>query len=97
MYLPVIEKQNKNRYSNAAVYQIASVVTRATGALLPLMPKNMKASLYGWAYEKENTIANQRLENGTYPDRTWYGLNGVDQYDLLADFVMLNGYKSGVR
>jgi len=93
----IINIKGTQQDSNAATYAIATAVSRALGAVMPLMPRRLKASLYGWAYMKENAIRDERFLTGSYPSSTWYGLNGVDQYDLVADFVMLNAYKAGVR
>jgi hypothetical protein len=93
----IINIKETQQHSNAASYAIATAVSKAVGAVMPLMPRRMKASLYEWAYIKEHAIWEQRFLTGNYPSSTWYGLNGVDQYDLVADFVMLNAYKAGVR
>jgi hypothetical protein len=84
-------------YSNPATYAVATAITKAAGTVLGLLPRAIRVSLYEWAYIKENAMRDERLITGRYPLRTWYGITGVDQYDLVADFVMLNAYKGGVR
>jgi hypothetical protein len=89
--------EETRHYSNPAAYAVATAISKAAGTVMTFMPKTTRASLYEWAYMKENAMRDERLITGRYPTRTWYGLTGVDQYDLVADFVMLNAYKAGVR
>ena len=93
----IMEKKTNSHYSNAAVYETCLGVSRVVGKMFKVMPYNLKRSIFEWAVVQEAAILQERYNTGNYPARTWWGLNGVDQYDIIADFVMFNAYEGEVR
>lgn len=72
-------------YSNRIYIPLAFVAHRLVPAVSLLLPHSLREKLYHFLATKEEAIATVRRNTGEYPARTWYGLNGVDQYDLWAD------------
>jgi hypothetical protein len=80
--LPI--KSNSD-YSNRIYIPLAFVAHRLVPAVSLLMSRSLREKLYNFLASKEESIATIRRNTGDYPARTWYGLNGIDQYDLWAD------------
>jgi hypothetical protein len=77
--------KSNNDYSGWVYTPMAVIAYKLLPALSKLLPSALKWKLHDHAHHKAETIRQQRLTTGQYPPRTWYGLNGVDQYDLWAD------------
>lgn len=59
---------------------------------MQILPKQVARGIFEWAYFKEEAIRAQVISGGSYPKRAWFGLTGIDQYDLIADFAMRSQY-----
>jgi hypothetical protein len=77
--------KSNNDYSSWVYTPIALFAWKVVPAVSTLLPEAARQKLYNFLAEKEESIGMTRRNTGQYPPRTWYGLNGVDQYDLWAD------------
>jgi hypothetical protein len=77
--------KSNNDYSGWVYTPIAVIACKVVPAVSTLLPQAVREKLYAYLADKEESIAMNRRSTGHYPKRTWYGLNGVDQYDLWAD------------
>ena len=77
--------KSNNDYSSWVYTPIALFACKVVPAVSTLLPEAARQKLYNFLAEKEESIGMTRRNTGQYPPRTWYGLNGVDQYDLWAD------------
>lgn len=83
--------KTNNDYSNWTYGPAAFLSHQVIPAVSKLLPWKAKAAIYNALVSREETIAAERRAYGRYPERTWYGLNGVDQYDLWADCAHIVG------
>ena len=83
--------KSNNDYSSWAYGPAAFLAHKVVPAISTLLPQSLREKLYHKLADKEETLAVIRRAIGVYPDRTWFGLNGVDQYDLWADCCNLVG------
>jgi hypothetical protein len=77
--------KTNNHYSNWTYGPAAFISHQVIPTVTMMLPWKAKSALYNALVSREETIAAERRAYGRYPERTWYGLNGVDQYDLVAD------------
>lgn len=82
-----LKLKTNNGYSSWVYTPAAFIAHTVVPAISTLLPQKMRGNLYDKLVLKEEHIARTKRATGEYPDRTWYGLNGVDQYDLWADCV----------
>jgi hypothetical protein len=68
-------------YSNWTYEPLAFISHHAVPQISRLLPSNTRHNLYNFLSNWEESM----LAEPTYRKRTWFGLNGVDQYDLVAD------------
>jgi hypothetical protein len=80
-----LKTKTNNDYSNWTYGPAAFISHQIIPTVAMMLPWKVKAALYNCLVSREETIAAERRAYGRYPERTWYGLNGVDQYDLVAD------------
>ena len=85
--------KTNNDYSGWVYTPMAMLAWKVVPATSALLPQTIRQKLYNYLCSKEETILAMRRETGEYPARTWYGLNGVDQYDLWADCTHNVGMK----
>lgn len=83
--------KTNNDYSNWTYSPVAFIAHKVVPAISTLLPTKTRGNLYDRLTLKEEHIAGARRATGEYPKRTWYGLNGVDQYDLWADCAHIVG------
>ena len=77
--------KTNNDYSGWVYTPLSVFASRVVPAVTLLLAQSSREKLYHYVANKEEAIAMTRRNTGQYPARTWYGLNGVDQYDLWAD------------
>jgi len=72
---------NTEIYSNWTYEPLAFVSHHAIPQMTRLLPSSARQNVYNFF----NTWEQQMVSETHYRKRTWFGLNGVDQYDLVAD------------
>lgn len=76
----MITTKNDN-YSNWTYTPLAFIAYHAVPKIISLMPRTVREKAHSFLATWEEHM----LAEITYRKRTWFGLNGVDQYDLVAD------------
>ena len=73
--------KNIEIYSNWTYEPLAFIAHHAVPQLTRVLPNSVRQKVYNFLSTWEDSM----LAETSYRKRTWFGLNGVDQYDLVAD------------